>query len=130
MNELLVFGELHKFIHSLGPMECTTPAKSFLLGYRHISVWGKKPRFATLNGDKKYCCLIIHVDPGNPESALGKKLQKEVQQLFNFDIKEIRNFSLKKHEIYIPLEVINSTAQLTSLKEYIKEQFELARSKQ
>jgi hypothetical protein len=92
MNELLVLGELHKYLNSLGPMDCTIAAKSLSLGYRSISFRGASTKFATLFGDKKYQCLILHVDPGNPESVKGKIAQREIKEVLKFDIKEMRNF--------------------------------------
>lgn len=127
MNELLVLGELHKFLNSLGPMNCTLPSKSLSIGYTPISLWGQRTKFATLHGDKKYRCLILHVDPGNPESSKGKMVQKEIQQLFNFDIQEKRKIQLKKHEIYLPFEVIDSKEKMNSLKDFIQKQFEIVR---
>ncbi len=129
MNELLVLSELHKFLNSLGRMECTIAPKSLSLGYKPISFWGKSNKCATLYGDKKYQCLILHVDPGNPESTKGKTVQKEVQQLLNFDIREIRNFNLKKHEVYIPFEVINSNEKMNFVKGFINKQLEIFLSK-
>lgn len=124
MNELLVFGELHKYMNSLGPMEYTLPAKSLSLGYKPISFRGALKKFATLHGDKRYLCLILHVDPGNPESTKGKIVQKQIQKILNFDIKEMRSFQLKKHEVFIPFEVIDGKGKLELLKAFIKEQFE------
>ncbi|MCM3053924.1 MULTISPECIES: hypothetical protein [Bacillaceae] len=105
MNELLVFGDLHKYLCKLGQMEVAIPESSFAPGYNRLG-WRGKRKFATLHGDKKYQCLILHVDPGNPESKKGKIIQKEIQEILKFDIKEMRSFSLKKHEVYIPLELI------------------------
>lgn len=129
MNELLILGELHKFLNSLDRMACTVAPKTLTLGYRPLSFWGKTSKFATLYGDKKYRCLILHVDPGNPESTRGKAVQKECQQLLNFDIRDMRNLNLKKHEVYIPFEVIDSNERMKLLKEFIKKQFEIVVSK-
>lgn len=95
MNELQVFSELHKFLNGLGPMECTVAPKSLTLGYKPIRFSGRMPKFATLYGEKRYNCLIIHVEPGNQESIYGKIIQKEIQQLLHFDIQEMRSFALK-----------------------------------
>lgn len=84
-------------------MECTIAPKSLSIGYKPISYWGRFSKFATLYGDKKYHCLILRVDPGNPKSTLGKIVQKEIQQLLSFDISEMRNILLKKYEVFIPL---------------------------
>jgi hypothetical protein len=125
MNELQVFSELHKFISGLGPMEMTLAAKSLTLGYKPISYWGKTPKFATLYGEKRYNCLILHVDPGNKESIKGKIIQKEIQQLLQFDIEEMRGFTLKKNEVYILFEVIDSKDKLQLLKEFVQEQYRI-----
>ncbi|SFD75816.1 hypothetical protein [Bacillus sp. UNCCL81] len=125
MNELIVFSELHKYLNGLGPMKCTMAAKSLSLGYKPITFSGASTKFATLNGEKKYHCLILHVDPGNPESSRGKSIQKEVQQILNFEIKEMRNFLLKKHEIYVPFEVIDSKEKMELLKAIIKNVFKI-----
>ncbi|WP_246140803.1 hypothetical protein [Bacillus marasmi] len=125
MNELQVFNELHKFINGLGPMEFTLAQKSLTLGYKPIKFGGKRPKFATLYGDKSYSCLILHVDPGNQESIKGKMIQEEVQQLLCFDIKELRSFKLKKHEVYIPFEVIDSKEKLELVKKVVRAQHEI-----
>lgn len=108
MNDLHVFSELHKFINGLGPMDCTLAGKSLSLGYKPFSFRCDSKKLATLHGDKKYGCLILYVDPGNPKSNKGKMIQKEIQTILQFDIKELRSFPLKKHEVLIPFEVINS----------------------
>ncbi|CAM5222712.1 hypothetical protein UACE39S_02541 [Ureibacillus acetophenoni] len=121
MNELLVFGELHKFLNSLGPMNVSLPTKSLSIGYTPFTFAGIRTKFATLQGDKKYRCLIVHIDPGNPESTKGKKVQKEIQRIFNFDILEMRKIQLKKHEIYIPFEVIDTKEKMNILKDVIQQ---------
>ena len=123
MNELQVFSELHKFICDLGPMEMTLAAKSLTLGYKPIRFGVKSSKFATLYGEKRYNCLILHVDPGNKESVKGKMIQKEIQQHFHFEIAEMRGFALKKNEVYIPFEVIDTKEKLQLLKEFIPKQY-------
>jgi hypothetical protein len=125
MNELQVFSELHKYLNSLGPMEFTLAPKSLTLGYKPISFNGRKTKFATLYGEKRYNCLILHVDPGNLESNKGKIIQKEIQELLNFDIKQMRSFALKKHEVFIPFEVINSKESIGILKDFIRQQYNI-----
>ncbi|WP_041581064.1 hypothetical protein [Bacillus sp. 1NLA3E] len=125
MNELQVFSELHKFINGLGPMEFTLAPKSLTLGYKPFRFGGKRSKFATLFGDKRYNCLILHVDPGNQESTKGKMIQKEIQQLLRFDIQELRNFVLKKHEVYIPFEVIDSKEKFELVKKILRTQYEI-----
>lgn len=123
MNELHVFSELHKFLNSLGPMEFTLAAKSLTLGYKPRFFAKRMPKFATLYGEKRYNCLILHVDPGNLESTKGKMVQKEIQQLLHFDIQEMRSFALKKHEAFIPLELIDSKEKLVILKDFVRKQY-------
>jgi len=125
MNELLIFGDIHKYLCKLGQVEVTIPGSSFALGYNRLG-WRGKRRFATLHGDKKYQCLILHVDQGNPESTKGKTIQKEIQEILKFDIKEMRSFSLKKHEVYISLECIDSKKNFELLKCFIKKLYEVA----
>jgi len=125
MNELLVFGDLHKYLCKLGQIEVAIPGSSFALGDNRLG-WRGKRRFATLHGDKKYQYLILHVDPENPESTKGKTIQKEIQEILKFDIKEMRSFSLKKHEVYIPLECIDSKKNFELLKCFIKKLYEVA----
>lgn len=123
MNELLIFGDLHKYLCKIDQMVVTIPGRSFAIGYSCLT-WSGKKRFATLHGDKKYFCIILHVDPGNSESTKGKTIQKEIQQLLKFDIKELRNFPLKQHEVYIPLEVMNTKENLELIKSFIKKQYD------
>lgn len=125
MNELQVFSELHKFLTGLGQMDLTLAAKSLTLGYKPIRIGRSFHKFATLYGEKRYNCLILHVDPGNKESTRGKTIQKEIQELLHFDIKELRSFVLKKHEVFIPFEVINSKEKMQILKDYIHKQHEV-----
>lgn len=125
MNELLVFGELHKYLNSLGFIECTIANKSLSLGYKPITIRGASKKFATLYGDKRYRCLILHVDPGNPESAKGKIIQKEIQKILNFDIGQMRTFKLKKHEVFIPFEVIDTKEKMGILKDFIAIQYKI-----
>jgi len=123
MNELLVFSELHKFLNSLGPMNCTIAPKSLSIGYKPFTFWGKTSKFATLYGDKRYQCLILHVEPFNPESTKGKELQKEIQKIVGFEISEMRNFKLKNHEVYIPLELMRKEENLKIVKHFTEEQY-------
>ncbi|MCB5239633.1 MULTISPECIES: hypothetical protein [Niallia] len=125
MNELNIFGELHKYIIGLGPMKCTIAGRSLTLGYKPISFRGSSKKFATLYGERKYNCLIIHVDPGNPQSDKGRIIQMEIQEMLKFNIGQMRNFLLKKHEIYIPFEVIDSKERMELVKAFIVKQYKL-----
>jgi hypothetical protein len=124
MNELQVFSELHKFINGLGPMEYSVAPKSLTLGYKPIRFWRNRYKFATLYGEKRYHCLIIHVEPGNKDSMNGKIIQKEIQQILRFEIQDMRSFALKKNEVYIPIEVIDSKEKIQLLKDIIRKQYE------
>ncbi|MCH6267543.1 hypothetical protein [Neobacillus citreus] len=123
MNELQVFSELHKFLNGLGEMNCTLAPKSLSLGYIPLRFGRRFSKFATLYGEKRYNCLILHVDPGNPESIKGKMIQKEIQELFHFEIKEMRSFALKKHEVFIPFEIIDTKEKLEQLKDFVSKQY-------
>jgi hypothetical protein len=124
MNELQLFSELHKFINGLGPMEYSVAPKSLTLGYKPIRFLGNRYKFATLYGEKRYNCLIIHVEPGNKESINGKIIQKEIQQILHFDIQDIRSFAFKKNEVYVPFEVIDSKEKIQLLKDIVRKQYE------
>lgn len=87
-------------------MKCTIAPKSLSIGYKPFTCWGKTSKFVTLYGDKRYQCLILHVEAFNPESTKGKELQKEIQKIVGFKISEIRNSKLKNHEVYIPIELM------------------------
>ncbi|MFC0474999.1 hypothetical protein ACFFHF_06890 [Robertmurraya beringensis] len=50
-------------------------------------------------------------------------IQKEVQELLHFNIKELRGFVLKKHEVYIPFEVIDTKGKFVELKDFVRRQF-------
>lgn len=106
-------------------MVCTPAEKILSLGYKPLSFRVASKKFATLYGDKKYHCLILHVDPGNPESVKGKIVQEEIQEILKFGIKEMRNFQLKKHEVFIPFEVIDSKEKMERLKAFIEKQYEI-----
>lgn len=124
-EQIKVFSELHKFLNNLGPMECTLAAKNLTMGYKPRHFGRAFSRFATLYGEKRYSCLILHVDPGNKESVKGKIIQKEIQVLLGYDIKEMRGFALKRHEVYIPFEVIGKKQRMEILKEFIRKQYEI-----
>jgi hypothetical protein len=123
MTELQVFSELHKFINGLGAMNNTLASKSLSVGYIPLRFGRRYSKFATLYGEKRYNCLILHVDPGNPESTKGKEVQEEVQVLLHFEIKEMRSFALKKHEVFIPFEVIDTKEKLEQLKGFVQKHF-------
>jgi len=120
MSELLVMESLHKHMASLGAMQHSLAPKSFVIGYKPLTYYGKPlPKFATLHGGKKYRCLVLHVDAGKPSSTKGKEIQKVVQGELQFDIASCRKMPLKAQETYIPFEVLDSKAKLDFVKEII-----------
>ena len=123
MNELQLISDLHKYINTLGAMEYTLAPKNLILGYKPINFWGGRPKFATLHGEKRYRCLILHVDPGNKNSAKGEMVQQQIQGILHFDIRVMRTFPLKSNEVYVPLEAIDSKENLQLLKGFIQEQY-------
>jgi hypothetical protein len=50
-------------------------------------------------------------------------IQKEVQKLLHLNIKEIRGLAIKKHEVYIPFEVIDTKEKLVELKDFVRRQY-------
>jgi hypothetical protein len=126
MNELQVFSELHKFLNGLDVMNCTLAPRSLTVGYTPHRFGRRFSKFATLYGEKRYNCLILHVDPGNPESTKGKMIQQEVQECLHFEIKDLRSFALKNHEVYIPFEVIDTIEKLAEVKEFVRKQLTLS----
>lgn len=122
--ELQVMEALHKHLTSLGMVQFTLAPKSLVIGYKAYTFYGKPlPKFATLHGAKKYRCLVLHVDAGNPDSTMGKVYQKKVQEILQFKIEEVRKITLKNHEAYIPFEVIDSKEKLTYVKELVEQLF-------
>ncbi|WP_253702009.1 hypothetical protein [Bacillus sp. FJAT-27445] len=104
-------------------MEYSLAPKSLILGYKPFSFYGGRPKFATLHGEKSYRCLVLHVDPGTKDSPKGKLVQKQIQEILDFDIQKMRTFQLKNHEVYVPFEVIESKEKLQVLKSFILEQY-------
>jgi hypothetical protein len=51
-------------------------------------------------------------------------IQDEIHQLLHFEIQEIRGFTLKKHEVYIPFEVIDSIEKINLLKVIVQKLYE------
>ncbi|WP_223588938.1 hypothetical protein [Neobacillus bataviensis] len=50
-------------------------------------------------------------------------IQKEIQELLHFEIKEMRSFALKKHEVFIPFEVIDTKEKIELLKDFVRKQY-------
>lgn len=109
MNELIVFSDLYKLLGSLGPMRISMTGKTLSIGFTPMKFAGKMAKFATLNGEKNYRCLILHVDAGNPNSTKRLEIQKEAQALLGFDIESLRKFKRRSDEVYIPAEKFKTT---------------------
>lgn len=129
MNELIVFSDLYKFLGSLGPMRISMTGKTLSIGFTPMKFAGKMAKFATLNGEKNYRCLILHVDAGNPNSTRGIEIQKQAQALLGFEIESLRKFKRKGHEVYIPLEVLVDASNLKDAKELIQNEYMKVTSK-
>lgn len=114
--EKSVAEKIHSYLIQLPGTEITDHAKGPTIGYR---MKHQSNKFATLHGGKSYQSLVIHVDPGNPNSILGKIKQEDIQKLLAFDISEIRKHPLKKHEVFIPLEKLDNVQPLKSIKSLI-----------
>ncbi|WP_392455259.1 hypothetical protein ACF3OH_00205 [Chryseomicrobium aureum] len=123
MSELILFSDLYKFLGSLGPMRISMTGKTLSIGFTPMKFAGKMAKFATLNGEKNYRCLILHVDAGNPNSIKGPKIQEQVQALLGFDIEVLRKFKKKGHEVYIPLEVLLDSSNLKAAKEFTQGEY-------
>ena len=108
--------KIHSYFIQLQETEFDDSAKAPSIGYKRRN---QKYKFATLHGGNSYQLLVLHVDPGNLRTTLGKEKQKEIQQVLSFDIGTIRNHTLKPHEVYIPLEKIDSINPLESIKDLI-----------
>ncbi|CAM5220695.1 hypothetical protein UACE39S_03126 [Ureibacillus acetophenoni] len=63
--------------------------------------------------------MIPTLKPKTKENKVVKA--KRVTRLFNFDILEMRKIQLKKHEIYIPFEVIDTKEKMNILKDVIQQ---------
>jgi len=51
-----------------------------------------------------------------------KNVGKE-NKLLHLNIKELRGFDLKKHEVYISFEVIDTKEKLVELKDFVRRQY-------
>lgn len=107
--------KIHAYLIQIPGTEVFDHAKGPTIGYK---MKHQPYKFATLHGGKSYQSLVVHVDPGKPNSIVGKIKQEDIQKLLAFDINEIRKHSIKKHEVFIPLEKldnINPMKNITSL---------------
>ncbi|MFG6116049.1 hypothetical protein ACGTN9_12775 [Halobacillus sp. MO56] len=114
-------GHLHCAIIKLPGVEYDASAQGPTIGYR---VSGQKFKFATLHGGKAYQSLVLHMEPGNPDSNIGKVKQREVQKVLDFDILHCRSHLLKRHEVYIPFEKLDCLSAFASIQPFINEAME------
>lgn len=129
MNNLIPFNDLHQYLSSFD-ITYTMAAKSLILSYQPRSfAYGVQPRFAALHGAKSYQCLILYVAPKNNTSTLGVEMQKKVEELLFFNLKEMRRFKVKNNEVVIPLEVIDTKEKLNSVKEVIAQVYRIRTKK-
>lgn len=89
--------------------------KSPVIGYYKEN----QRKFATLHGGGSLQSLILHVDPGYPDSTMGKQKQIEAQTRLDFKIEEIRKHKLKKYEAYIPLEKLESDNPILRIEDLV-----------
>lgn len=115
-NNSLVAEAIHKYLIQLPGTEYDDSAKAPSIGYKRKE---QRYKFATLHGGKSYQSLVLHVDPGNPVTSSGKEQQIDVQVELDFDINTIRKHLLKTHEVYIPIEKLNSSNPIDSIKRFI-----------
>lgn len=108
--------KLHSYLIGLPNVIVDDSAKAASIGYY---VEGQKYKFATLVA-ASYQSLVLHVDPGERSTELGKVLQEEVQMFLEFDIRSIRKHTLKANEVYIPLEKLDGTDLVESIRKYIE----------
>lgn len=91
---------IHRYLNALPNTKYYDSSKSPSIGYKNNS---HRFKFATLHGGGSYQSLVLHIEPGNRDTTLGKELQKEIQELLGFEISEIRNHCLKTNteRIYV-----------------------------
>ncbi|SET57336.1 hypothetical protein SAMN05216389_11542 [Oceanobacillus limi] len=120
-NEIEIAVEIHTYLLQLPGVEYDESANGPTIGYKHIDQTFK---MATMHGGAEYQSLVLHVDPDNRLSTLGKKIQKEIEEILNFDIKQLRTHPLKANEVYIPLEKLDYQDPISRIKEIIHETYE------
>ncbi|SDZ80654.1 hypothetical protein SAMN05421743_101273 [Thalassobacillus cyri] len=112
---------LHCALIKLPGVKYDASAQGPTIGYR---VNGQTFKFATLHGGKAYQSLVLHMEPGNPVSAIGKEKQREIQEVLDFDIRKCRSHLLKRHEVYIPFEKLDCLSAFASIQPFINEAME------
>lgn len=107
---------IHRYLISLPNTKYDDSAKSPSIGYKNNN---HRFKFATLHGGGSYQSLVLHIEPGNRDTTLGKELQKDIQELLGFEISESRNHCLKTNEVYIPLEKLDSLNPIENIENLI-----------
>lgn len=107
---------IHHYLNQLISTEVIDNSKSPIIGYKRKD---QQYKFATLHGGIGYQSLVLHVNPGNRITTLGKEIQIKIQEELAFDISIIRKHVLKSNEVYIPLEKLLSLKSWSSIKPHI-----------
>jgi hypothetical protein len=102
-KEESVATEIHNYLLQLPGVSFKEAAKEPVIGYYKEN---QRYKFATLHGGSLQS-LILHVDPGYPNSTIGREKQIEAQTRLEFDVQKIRKHRLKRHEVYLPLEKLD-----------------------
>ncbi|WP_085507168.1 hypothetical protein [Thalassobacillus devorans] len=118
----IIAEHLHRALTKMDGVEYDDSAQGPTIGYR---LKRQTFQFATLHGGKAYQSLVLHMDPGNPDSRIGKEKQREVQKVLDFDIASCRNHLLKRHEVYIPFEKLDCLNALVCIQPFINEAMEV-----
>ena len=91
---------IHDHLLQLSGVSFMDAAKAPVIGFYRKD---QRYKFATLHGGSLQS-LILHVDPGHPNSTIGRQKQIDAQTRLDFDIRKLRKHKLKRHEVYLPLE--------------------------
>jgi len=113
-KEESVAKKIHEYLSNLPGVTCKDAKKEPVVGYKKE----KQRKFATLHGGSLQS-LILHVDPGFPNSTIGKEKQIDVQDKLVFNIQKLRSHKRKKHEVYIPLEKLDRDNPYEIIKDLI-----------
>ena len=107
--------KIHEYLSQLPGVSSKDAAKEPVIGYYKE----KQRKFATLHGGSLQS-LILHVDPGHPDSTIGKQKQIEAQVRLDYDIRNIRGHKLKRHEAYLPLEKLDRAQPIERIEDLIE----------
>ncbi|WP_051353064.1 hypothetical protein [Thalassobacillus devorans] len=122
----IIAEHLHRALIKLQDVEYDDSAQGPTIEYR---VSGQKFKFGTLHGGRAYQSLVLHMDPGNPDSTIGREKQREIQKVLDFDIRYCRTHLLKGHEVYIPFEKLDCLNALVCIQPFINEAMEVQEAK-